>query len=103
MSEGRRAGDDRQLHQPRTRARRPRRRRAAGIKAGLPRFPIGTVRYTSSDRLHRGDAASRVVFNFNAVDFLARRTAVFGMTRTGKSNTVKQLVSVVMRTGRNAG
>ena len=37
------------------------------------------------------------------MDFLARRTAVFGMTRTGKSNTVKQLVSVVMRTGMERG
>ncbi len=74
-----------------------------GFKSGLPRFPIGTVRYTSTDRRHRGDAANLVTFNFNAVDFLARRTAVFGMTRTGKSNTVKQLVSVVMRTGSQCG
>jgi hypothetical protein len=44
-----------------------------------------------------------VVFNLNAVDFLARRTGVFGMTRTGKSNTVKQLVSVVMRTSSQCG
>ena len=28
-------------------------------------------------------------------DFLARRTAVLGMTRTGKSNTVKTTVSAV--------
>src|SRR5690606_162707 len=28
-------------------------------------------------------------------DFLARRTAIFGMTRTGKSNTTKTLVSAV--------
>ncbi len=74
-----------------------------GFKGALPRFPIGTVRFTSTDRLHRRDAASRVVFNLNAVDFLARRTGVFGMTRTGKSNTVKQLVSVVMRTSSQCG
>ena len=74
-----------------------------GFKSALPRFPIGTVRFTSTDRRHRGDAASHVVFNLNAVDFLARRTAVFGMTRTGKSNTVKQLVSVVMRTSSQCG
>ena len=47
--------------------------------------------------------AEQAVFHLNAVDFLARRTAVFGMTRTGKSNTVKQLVSVVMRTSRGSG
>jgi Helicase HerA, central domain len=68
-----------------------------GLRNALPAFPIGTVRYASTDKLHRGDASERAVFNFNAIDFLARRTAIFGMTRTGKSNTVKQLVSVVMR------
>src|SRR5208283_35622 len=77
--------------------------RRLGLPGDLPRFPIGTVRYTSSDRLHRGAGVAAAVFHLNAVDFLARRTAVFGMTRTGKSNTVKQLVSVVMRTGREQG
>ncbi len=71
-----------------------------GIANGMPAFPIGTVRYSSTDRLHRGDDAEKAVFNLNAIDFLARRTAIFGMTRTGKSNTVKQLVSVVMRASR---
>ncbi|HEX9045524.1 MAG TPA: DUF87 domain-containing protein, partial [Verrucomicrobiae bacterium] len=74
-----------------------------GLTGDLPRFPIGAVRYSSTDRLHRADAADRAVFELNAVDFLARRTAVFGMTRTGKSNTVKQLVSVVVRTSRASG
>ena len=77
--------------------------RRLGLKGELPRFPVGTVRYASTDRLHRGDAAEPATFHLNAVDFLARRTAVFGMTRTGKSNTVKQLVSVVMRTGMERG
>lgn len=74
-----------------------------GLSGDLPRFPIGTVRYSSTDRRHRGDAAGRAVFNLNAVDFLARRTAVFGMTRTGKSNTIKQLVSVVKHTSQDFG
>jgi hypothetical protein len=77
--------------------------RRLGLRGDLPRFPIGTVRYTSTDRLHRGAGAAPAVFHLNAVDFLARRTAVFGMTRTGKSNTVKQLVSVVMRTSHGSG
>ncbi len=77
--------------------------RRLGLKGDLPRFSIGTVRYASTDRRHRGDAAEPATFHLNAVDFLARRTAVFGMTRTGKSNTVKQLVSVVMRTGMERG
>ena len=74
--------------------------RRLGITTGLPAFPIGTVRYSSTDRLHRGDDADKAAFNLSAIDFLARRTAIFGMTRTGKSNTVKQLVSVVMRASR---
>ena len=73
--------------------------RRLGLRGELPHFPIGTVRYASTERLHRGERAARAVFNLNAVDFLARRTAVFGMTRTGKSNTVKKLVSVVQHTG----
>jgi len=72
--------------------------RRLGLRGELPRFPIGTVRYASTERLHRGERAERAVFHLNAVDFLARRTAVFGMTRTGKSNTVKKLVSVVKHT-----
>ena len=74
-----------------------------GLTSALPAFPIGTVRYASTDRLHRGEEADRAVFNFNAIDFLSRRTAIFGMTRTGKSNTVKQLVSVVQRASRECG
>jgi len=75
--------------------------RRLGLAGDLPRFPIGTVRFSSTDRLHRGEETGRATFHLNAVDFLARRTAVFGMTRTGKSNTVKQLVSVVQRTSRD--
>lgn len=77
--------------------------RRLGLRGELPRFPIGSVRYTSTDRLHRGGDGERAVVQLNAVDFLARRTAIFGMTRTGKSNTVKQLVSVVMHTSRRSG
>jgi hypothetical protein len=36
-------------------------------------------------------------------DFLARRTAVLGMTRTGKSNMIKQMVSVVKRVADSGG
>lgn len=82
----------------------PLRRRAArdeaqqlGIERNIEPFPIGTVRYTSTDRLHRRDIAERVEVAVQPSDFLSRRTAVLGMTRTGKSNTIKQLVSVVRR------
>ena len=77
--------------------------RRLGLAGELPRFAIGTVRYSSTDQLHRSDTADRATFHLNAIDFLARRTAIFGMTRTGKSNTVKQLVSVVRRTSTDYG
>lgn len=66
-----------------------------GIKENVLPFPIGTVRYTSTDRLHRANDKDKVEFFIQPADFLARRTAVLGMTRTGKSNMIKQTVSVV--------
>lgn len=69
-----------------------------GLGGDLKPFQIGTVRYTSTDRLHRRDSRStKVTVSIQPSDFLARRTAVLGMTRTGKSNMVKQMVSVVKR------
>lgn len=68
-------------------------------KAGFRKIPspihIGTVRYTSTARLHRGKDETKVNVLIQPTDFLARRTAVLGMTRTGKSNTVKTTVSAV--------
>lgn len=72
-----------------------------GIDGALPSFPIGNVRFTSANRMQAADAP--VEFNIQSVDFLARRTAVFGMTRTGKSNMIKKLVSVVKRTSDDTG
>lgn len=73
--------------------------RDEAIKAGFKDTPIpidmGTVRYTSTARLHRGVGESLVRVQIQPADFLARRTAVLGMTRTGKSNTVKTTVSAV--------
>jgi hypothetical protein len=71
--------------------------RELGIQKEIKPFQIGTVRYTSTDRLHRRDDEQKVPVSIQPTDFLARRTAVLGMTRTGKSNMVKQLVSVVKR------
>lgn len=80
-------------------------------KAGFKNIPspinIGTVRYTSTDRMHRGQKEDLVEVQIQPSDFLARRTAVLGMTRTGKSNTVKTTVSAValaaMQDGINVG
>ena len=69
--------------------------KALGIKTDVKPFKIGTVRYTSSDRLQRSKDEDLVSVEIQPSDFLARRTAVLGMTRTGKSNMVKQTVSVV--------
>lgn len=66
-----------------------------GIEHPVDSFEIGTVRYTSSDRLQRCKKEEQVAVFIQPADFLARRTAVLGMTRTGKSNMVKQTVSVV--------
>ncbi len=69
------------------------------IKVGFKKAPspinIGTVRYTSTARIHRGQNVALVDVEIQPTDFLARRTAVLGMTRTGKSNTVKTTVSAV--------
>ncbi|MDP1727255.1 MAG: DUF87 domain-containing protein [Bacteroidota bacterium] len=66
----------------------------AGFLQAPSPINIGTIRYTSTARMHRGTAPLVAVF-IQPTDFLARRTAVLGMTRTGKSNTVKTTVSAV--------
>lgn len=71
--------------------------RNMGIEEPVDPFEIGTVRYTSSDRLQRKEGDVKVPVSIQPADFLARRTAVLGMTRTGKSNMVKQTVSVVKK------
>ena len=57
---------------------------------GENNFKIGKVRYSSSLRFqeHQTD----VPVYINPKDFLGKRTAFFGMTRTGKSNTVKKII-----------
>jgi hypothetical protein len=50
---------------------------------------IGEVRYASSRR-HR--SSNTVPVYVSALDYLGKRTALFGMTRTGKSNTVKMII-----------
>ena len=66
-------------------------------------FRIGTVRYTSTDRLHRAGDETLVPVVVDPGDFLSRRTAVLGMTRTGKSNTVKTMASAVKTASDAAG
>ena len=77
--------------------------KAAGFKSVPSSIRIGTVRYTSTSRLHRGKDEPKVPVSIQPSDFLARRTAVLGMTRTGKSNTVKTTVASVAAAGRRDG
>jgi DNA helicase HerA-like ATPase len=51
---------------------------------------IGKVRYSSSQRFQKG--IEDVSVYVSPKDFLGKRTALFGMTRTGKSNTVKKII-----------
>jgi hypothetical protein len=64
-----------------------------GMRRAPTPFRIGKVRFTSSS--HLGAAETEVPVTIFPGDFLGRRTAVFGMTRTGKSNTTKTMVSAV--------
>jgi len=52
-----------------------------------PDVRIGDIRYSSSRR-YQEQEKTKVPFYVSPADFLGKRTALFGMTRTGKSNTV---------------
>lgn len=56
-------------------------------------FNIGWVRYSSSRRFQRSQPDVPVFVK--AADFAGKRTGLFGMTRTGKSNTVKKIIQAV--------
>ncbi|MXY47168.1 MAG: DUF87 domain-containing protein, partial [Chloroflexi bacterium] len=61
--------------------------------AGKP-VPVGRVRYSSSE-VSVDREAENVQVNIEPTDMLARRTALFGMSRSGKSNTIKTLASAI--------
>lgn len=61
----------------------------------LQEFKIGEVRYSSAKRFREmsgGENDTKVPVYVSPKDFLGTRTALFGMTRTGKSNTVKKII-----------
>lgn len=60
-------------------------------------LPLGTVRFASTTRRARASGAHESQVRVHISDFVGRKTAVFGMTRTGKSNTIKTLVTAVHR------
>ena len=51
------------------------------------RVEIGEIRYASTNRSFQG--VSNVRVSISPADMLGQKTALFGMTRTGKSNSVK--------------
>lgn len=64
-------------------------------------FELGHVRYASTRRRElraqgRGKPTD-VPVRVNVVDFVGHKTAVFGMTRLGKSNTMKTLATATFR------
>lgn len=66
------------------------------IPGGLGDQRIGEVRYASSRR-HASNGSVPVYVS--AFDYLGKRTALFGMTRTGKSNTVKMIIKATAEIG----
>lgn len=61
---------------------------------------IGRVRYSSSRRFQAHE--TKVPVYVSPQDFLGKRTALFGMTRTGKSNTVKKIIQASVGMGQKA-
>ena len=65
-------------------------RNGNAITGGISDIRIGKVRYSSSRRFQK--LQEDVPVYITPEDFLGKRTAMFGMTRTGKSNTVKKII-----------
>lgn len=55
--------------------------------------PIGEVRYASTNRPFQG--ISGVAVSITPTDLFCQKTALFGMTRTGKSNTTKIILKSI--------
>ena len=60
---------------------------------------IGKVRFAATRRKALIAGTDQADVRIDVSDFIGRKTAVFGMTRTGKSNTIKTLVTAVHRYG----
>lgn len=63
-------------------------------------YKIGKVRYSSSRRFQQTE--EDVPVYVQAKDFAGKRTALFGMTRTGKSNTLKKIIQACVEMSDNA-
>lgn len=67
-------------------------REGNSVPGGADQVRLGCVRYSASRRFVSGP---EVPIYVSALDFVGKRTALFGMTRTGKSNTVKKILESV--------
>jgi DNA helicase HerA-like ATPase len=74
--------------------------RDEGVPTGSENERIAVVRYSSS--LRHSSAEEGVPVFVSPFDFLGKRTALFGMTRTGKSNTVKKLIQATVAISKKA-
>lgn len=74
--------------------------RENGTPGGIGDIKIGKVRYSSSRRFQQSE--TDVPVYVQAPDFAGKRTALFGMTRTGKSNTVKKIIQACVEMSNNA-
>jgi len=65
------------------------------------RVRIGSIRYSSTRRRRTGAAGGEgelsVPVKVNIDDFISMKTAIFGMTRLGKSNTMKTIATAVFQ------
>jgi hypothetical protein len=60
---------------------------------------LGTVRFSSTQRRATAAKVNKADVFVRIEDFVSRKSAVFGMTRTGKSNTIKTLVTAIYKYG----
>lgn len=75
--------------------------REEGTAGGPSDIKIGRVRYSSSRRFQSRETEPVPVY-VEAPDFAGKRTALFGMTRTGKSNTLKKIIQACVEMSSHA-
>jgi DNA helicase HerA-like ATPase len=61
---------------------------------------IGYLRYTETKAL---SSMSNVNVHVSPEDFIGNRTALFGKTRMGKSNTIKVIADIILQSNNNVG
>jgi hypothetical protein len=63
------------------------------LETGQPLVPVGEVRYASTNRPFQ--RIGGVIVSITPTDLLGQKTALFGMTRMGKSNTTKIVLKAI--------